>query len=218
MKFYGLTQIEIEAVKSFIMNKENLESCKVYKSDSSTVTIEYSNGNKLKIDIDMLIGGYKKDSLTSYSIIDLEELLREKYNRVFFSDLLEHTREKRVYYDIDKSRPTEKIIKAIEELEKIINRIELMIKVKKELDRVGIKLEDIISVPTYGSGGVGSVSISMGAITINEYEKKETIDTIEKVYSYLTKKIVDMRQEVKLRQIRIKDKEVIELINKFREE
>jgi len=145
-------------------------------------------------------------------------LLREKYNRVFFGDLLEHTTEYKVYYHIDKDRPTENIIEAIEKIEEVLSRVKLMIKVKKELDRAGIKLEDIISVPTYGSGGAGSISISVGAIIVNEYDKRETIDTIEKVYNYLTKKLVDMRQEVKLRQTRIKDKEVIELISKFREE
>jgi len=216
MKFYGLTPREIEAVKSFIMNREALDLCKVYKSNSKTITIEFEECY-LQVGIDTVLSEYE-NSLSEYSITDLEKLLREKYNKVFFDDLLENTLEYKVFYDVEKNRPTENIIKAIEELKNILSRIESMIKVKKELNRAGIKLEDIISVPVYGSGGVGSVSISVGAIIVNEYDKRETIDTIEKVYSYLTRKLVDMRDEVKLRQAKIKDKEVIELINKFREE
>jgi len=48
MKFYGLNKKEIEAVKAFITNKDSLRECKVYKSDSETITIEHS-GNKLKV-------------------------------------------------------------------------------------------------------------------------------------------------------------------------
>jgi len=216
MKFYGLTAKEIEAVKSFVMDKDSLRECKVYKSDSSTITIEHS-GNKLKVGVDMLISEHD-DSLTNYSVVDLEALLREKYNRIFFGDLLENTLEYKVFYDVEKNRPTEKIIEAIGKLKEILSRVKLMIKANKELNRAGIKIEDIISVPTYGSGGAGSVSISVSSLVINEYEKKETIDTIEKVYSYLTRKLEAMREEVKARQLTIKDKEVIELISKFREE
>jgi len=216
MKFYGLTAKEIEAVKSFIMNKDTLEACKIYKSNNKTIAIELEDST-IQVGIDTVLSEYE-NSLTNYSVVDLEALLREKCNRVFFHDLLKNTLEYKVFYDVNKDRPTENIIKAIDKLEEIINRIELMIKVKKELNRAGIRLEDIINVPAYGSGGAGSVSISVGAIIVNEYDKRETIDTIEKVYSYLTRKLVDMRQEVKLRQTRIKDKEVIELISKFREE
>jgi len=216
MKFYGLTPKEIEAVKSFITNKDILEACKIYKSSGKTITIEFEDST-LQVGIDTVLSEYE-NSLKEYRVTDLEALLRNRYNRVFFGDLLENTKEYKVYYYIDKDRPTESIIKAIKEIEDILSRIELMIKVKKELSRVGIRLEDIINVPIYGSGGVGSVIISVGAIIISEYEKKEIIETIEKVYAYLIKKIVDMRNEVKLRQTKIEDKEVIELISKFREE
>ena len=208
MKTYGLTCKEIEALEKFICDNKIKDSGCAYKNGNDVV-IEL-NGNKLVIPVDTLLDGvFTKE----YSVADLERLVTEHRNRIFFDDILKNE-SKCVYFNIDRDRKIDDLKKAIKDLEEIINGIKLMYKIKKELARIGVRFESIINIDAR-KYYEDYISISVTGMYLRG-RKLEKITTVDDAKRFLEGELLKMKKEVKNREnLTVKDKDVVELLNEF---
>jgi len=206
----GLTDREIKALEDFICDNRIKEECYAYKNGDEVI-IE-KDDSELRIPIDMLL-----DSASAkYSVVDLERIVRKNRNVIFFDDILENGN-KCVYFNIDKSRDTDELKRAIDDLEKIVNSIKMMDKIKKELARINIRIETIIEVDS-GRYYKDYISISVSGLYIRG-RGISGLNDIESVKDFLENALSEMKTEISNREkLEIEDKDIIEILDKFYKE
>jgi len=213
MKFYGLAQHEIQAVKSYNKNKLNNKGIKAFKSNSNTITIECDNNEVIEFSITCT-----KVEANAITFAELDNFMNE-YKIAPFLDI----RETLYFYENTKNIDTSSLHEKIELRKELLKGLKTLAKIEEIYNKNGIKLK-VIEFSSYTNTYLKesvTIRVSSKRIFIEYNRERDDIIcpsfTIKDLITLTRKEIKRIEKELHSRNLfTIDDPEIVKLVKEYK--
>jgi len=214
MKFYGLAQHEIQAVKSYNKNKLNNKGIKAFKSNSNTITIECDNNEVIEFSITCT-----KVEANAITFAELDNFMNEYKIAPFFD-----TRGAFNLFEDIKNLNTSTLSDKLDLRKELLRGLKPLARVEEVYNKYGTKLKVLEFSNNTNAYLKEKVIIKIGSnnIYIDYNREREDIIkpnfTIKDLVSLVKKEIKRIEKEIKKRKsFLIDDPKIVKLVKEHKE-
>jgi len=214
MKFYGLTQDEIQAVKNYNKNKLDNSGVKAFKSSSNTITIECDNNEVIEFSITCTT--VEANAIT---FAELDNFMNE-YKIAPFLNI----KETLYFFEDIKNISTSTLSDKLDLRKELLRGLKPLARVEEVYNRYGTKLK-VLEFSSYTNAYLKEkviVRVGSNNIYIDYNREREDIIkpnfTIKDLISLVKKEINKIKKELHSRNsFLIDDKKIVKIVKEYKE-